>query len=303
MDVLKGSIVTVALFLAYASLPVFGLLGGLLAPVPAAYYFLRNGKISGGAIVIVSAVLLAVTGDFRILLLYLFQAASVSILLPLFLQRGSTARAIALTSAATFAIILSVAAVFSATSGIDPDSEVQKWLTAGMAQTAALYGKSGLKGEELQALQQGMQQAGSVMMKVYPAMLAISQSSVVIITMIVISGFARRGRLELSVGEFREFRTNEHLVWLLIVSGFALLLDHDFVDKAALNILLVVCFAYFFQGLAVMAHFFTRFSVPAFGRFMFYTFLLLQPYLLAGVALLGIFDIWGNFRAPAKQNL
>ena len=59
----------------------------------------------------------------------------------------------------------------------------------------------------------------------------------------------------------------------------------------------------FFQGLAVMAHFFTRFAVPAIGRFLFYLFLLLQPYLLAGVAVLGIFDMWGNFRAPRQQNL
>jgi hypothetical protein len=52
-----------------------------------------------------------------------------------------------------------------------------------------------------------------------------------------------------------------------------------------------------------MSHFFTRFAVPAVGRFMFYLFLLLQPYLFAGVAALGIFDIWGNFRAPKQQNL
>ena len=303
LDILKGSVATVALFLAYATVPLFGVLGGLLSPLPASYYSLRNGRISGGAIVIVSAGLLSVTADSRIVLLYLFQSASVSLLLPHFLQASSTARSVVLSSVSSIAIILSATVAYSVTSGINLDAEVQKWLSAGIAQTASLYSKSGLKEAELHALQQGLQQVGSVMVKVYPALLAISQTLIVIITMIAITGFARRGQLQLAVGEFREFRNTDHLVWFLIVSGFAMLADIEIVDKVALNILLVVCFAYFFQGLAVMTHFFTRFSVPAIGRFLFYTFLLLQPYLMAGVVVLGIFDIWGNFRSPAKQNL
>jgi uncharacterized protein YybS (DUF2232 family) len=134
-------------------------------------------------------------------------------------------------------------------------------------------------------------------------MLAISQAGIVIVTMIALAGFVARGRLNLTLGEFRHFRNDDRLVWLLIASGFALLPDHAIFNRAALNLLLVVLFAYLLQGLAVMAHFFTRFAVPAIGRFMFYLFLLLQPYLLAGVAALGIFDIWGNFRTPKQQNL
>jgi len=192
---------------------------------------------------------------------------------------------------------------FFLTNGVHLDSEVQKWVSAGISQTAALYSKSGIKEEDLQSLQQGLQQAGSMMVRVYPALLAISQSGIVIVTMLAVAGFVRRGQLLLEIGEFSEFRNWDHLIWFLILSGFAMLIENDQVSRGALNLLLIVSFAYFFQGLAVMAHFFTRFAVPAFGRFMFYTFLLLQPYLLAGVAVLGIFDMWVNFRTPKQQNL
>lgn len=303
LDVLKGSVATVALFLAYSTLPLFGLFGGMLAPLPAVYFTLRNGKQCGWAIVVASAVLLFLSGDARVLILYLLQAATVSLLLPVFLGKGSCSGAIIRTSASSLVVMFVIGIAYGMTIGINPDVEMQKWLSAGISQTAALYSKSGIKDADLQALQQGLQQAGSVMVRIYPALLALCQASIVIITMLAVAGFVRRGRLQLEIGEFCGFRNSEYLVWLLILSGFALLIENDSIARGALNVLLVVCFAYFFQGLAVMAHFFTRFAVPAFGRFMFYTFLMLQPYLLAGVAVLGIFDMWVNFRTPRQQNL
>ena len=193
--------------------------------------------------------------------------------------------------------------IFSLVAGVNMDNEVQRWINAGITQTIALYSKSGLKEGELQAIREGLQQAGTLMGRIYPAMLAISQAGIVIVNMIVLGGFAARGKLDLDLGDFRCFKNDDRLVWLLIISGFSLLPDHAALNRVGLNLLLVVLFAYLFQGLAVMSHFFTRFAVPAVGRFMFYLFLLLQPYLLAGLAALGIFDIWGNFRAPKQQNL
>lgn len=303
LDILKGSVCTVALFLAYASIPLLGVFGGLLAPLPSVYFSLRTGKYTGGAIIVVSALLLGLLADGRVLLLYLLQVATVSLLLPYFLGKKGIAAAIALTGAASLAIMVAAGLLLAQSAGVNLDTEVQKWLSSGMAQTASLYSKSGLKEDDIKALQQGLQQAGSVMVRVYPALLAISQGMVVIMTVLAIAGFVRRGKISLEMGEFKEFRNHEYLIWALIISGFGMLIQQDEAARVALNIFLIVVFAYFFQGLAVMAHFFTRFAVPAFGRFMFYFFLLLQPYLLAGVAVLGIFDLWVHFRTPRQQNL
>ncbi|MBI5656395.1 MAG: DUF2232 domain-containing protein, partial [Geobacter sp.] len=101
-----------------------------------------------------------------------------------------------------------------------------------------------------------------------------------------------------AIDDFRQFRNPEQLVWIVIVAGFSLLIDNDIVARGALNLLLVGLFAYFIQGMAVIAHFFDRFSVPVLGRYLLYFFLALQPYLAVVVAALGLFDLWGNFRAP-----
>lgn len=303
LDILKGSLATVALFLAYATIPLFGMLGGMLAPLPSVYYALRSGRYAGLSIVIVAAAVLAAATDVSASGVYLVQAGSVSLLMPLFLEKGGTARTIVLTTAASIGVVALTGVVFALARGINLDSEVIRWLNSSIAQTAALYSKSGMKESDIQALQQALQQGSTIMGRIYPAMLTISQAVIVIVNMMAVTGFARRGKLKVEIGEFQEFRNIDQLIWLLIVSGFAMLLDNEIASRISLNLLLVVLFAYFFQGLAVMAQFFTRFSVPALGRFFFYLFLVLQPYLLAGVALLGVFDMWGNFRGPRQQNL
>ena len=103
------------------------------------------------------------------------------------------------------------------------------------------------------------------------------------------------------VGEFIWFRNPDALVWLLIVAGFAMMIENRMVADAALNLLVVTIFLYFVQGMAIIVHFYKRFTVPRFARGMFYLVLVLQPYLAGVVAALGIFDIWGDFRTPKQQ--
>ena len=79
-----------------------------------------------------------------------------------------------------------------------------------------------------------------------------------------------------------------------------MLIDDDMVRLAALNLLIVIISLYFVQGMAVIDHFFNRFVVPAFARFIFYLLLAVQPFLALAVAVLGIFDLWGDFRSPPK---
>ncbi|MRR37047.1 DUF2232 domain-containing protein, partial [bacterium] len=46
------------------------------------------------------------------------------------------------------------------------------------------------------------------------------------------------------------------------------------------------------------------YRVPAFFRIFFYVLLVLQAYLALAVALLGLFDLWGDFRRPRiRENL
>jgi len=44
LDSIKGSVATAALFLAYISLPLAGILPGIFTPLPVMYYSLKSGR-------------------------------------------------------------------------------------------------------------------------------------------------------------------------------------------------------------------------------------------------------------------
>jgi hypothetical protein len=119
--------------------------------------------------------------------------------------------------------------------------------------------------------------------------------------LLMLRKMAEKFDFQLSIGELKNFRNPDNLIWFVIVPGFALLLKNADVSMAALNLLVLVLSLYFMQGLAVTVHTFERLSVSRLVRTTFYVLLALQPYLAVALALFGIFDLWGNFRTPKQK--
>jgi uncharacterized protein YybS (DUF2232 family) len=299
LDVIKGSVATLVLFLAYVSLPLIGILPGLFAPLPAMYFTLKSGRGAGIAVVLITLAVLAFIADPTALLLYLVQSGVISLAVPVFLAKGwGAARAVAYSVAISLACLLLFVATAWFVRGINLHGEILKGINTSIAQTALLYEKSGLKGEELQTLQEGMRQAGVLIGRIYPALVLVGLAAIAGFNLLALGKLAARRNQPFPVGDFRKFRNPDHLIWFVIVAGFAMLLKNADVAMAALNVLVVTLSLYFLQGLAITACWFDRFAAPRLVRVILYTVLALQPYLAIAVAVLGIFDLWGNFRTP-----
>ncbi len=80
-DVARGTGATLLLFLAYTIIPLAGAPAGLVAPYPAVFFALKQGRNAGLAIVLLATAVMALT-DLSVGLLYLFQAGLLSLLLP-----------------------------------------------------------------------------------------------------------------------------------------------------------------------------------------------------------------------------
>ena len=302
LDTVKGSIATLALFIAFISLPLAGILPGLFAPLPGMYYTLKSGKGVGLAIVLITAGLLAIIAEPMAMPLFLAQAGLISLALPHFLAKGwGGAQAVAFSAAVGCAFTLLIAATLWLGQGVDPHREILNGINSSISQTAALYEKSGMKGEDLQALQQGMKQVGAVIGRIYPALVLTGLGAIAGLNLLALGRMAVRLNRPLAVGDLRKFRNPDHLIWFVIVAGFALLLNNSAITTAALNVLVVTLSLYFLQGLAIILFLFDRFAVHRFVRVTFYILMALQPYLAVAVAALGIFDLWGNFRVPKQQ--
>jgi len=290
------------LFAAYLVIPPAGIFSGLLAPFPVAYVRFRHDRwiacisVLGGTAAM-TAVFGLTAGTF-----YLVQCGLIALLLPELLLRGfSGVRSIAWTTAANMTLLTLAIIFFSVSSGQDIHQLVVSEIQGSVAQAVSIYEKSGVKGDELAVLKQTMATAADLVIRMYPALVTITLIAMAGCNLALLRRFAVIGSNDLNIGEFREYRNPDILVWVLIATGFSMLAGNHLITTPALNILAIILLLYFLQGLAVLFTIIARQSIAGVLRAGLYVMLLLQPYLAALVAAIGIFDLWGDFRTPRKQ--
>jgi len=89
--------------------------------------------------------------------------------------------------------------------------------------------------------------------------------------------------------------TPEWLIFVVLGTGFLLLIPVTQVRTLSLNLLLVLALLYFCQGVAVVAAWFHRLSLPRFLRVIGYPLLFLNPFFFL-IITLGLMDLWLDFR-------
>jgi uncharacterized protein YybS (DUF2232 family) len=87
----------------------------------------------------------------------------------------------------------------------------------------------------------------------------------------------------------------EWLVFVLLASGFLLLVPVTGARFFGLNLLLVVAVVYFCQGVAVVATWFHRLGLPRLLRMIGYPLMFMHPFFFL-IITLGLMDLWLDFR-------
>ena len=99
----------------------------------------------------------------------------------------------------------------------------------------------------------------------------------------------------------QHFKAPDFFIWIFIASllGAFYKMDYKLVSLVSLNVLNICIVIYFFQGLAVVSHFFAVFKVGVVWKALWYMILVVQLFLL--VSCIGILDYWMNFRARFQK--
>ena len=300
--VLVGAAGTFALFAASFVIPPLGFFSGILAPFPVMYFRLRHGRVI--AVIIILAAVTALTALFGVnaAAVYLLQCGIMALLLPELLLRGyGAARTIAWTTGVNVALLAVAAVIFTQVGGQDLQQSLSGEISTSISRALALYEKSGVKGDDLSMVKQSMDMAAALLIRIYPSLVTILLGIMAGCNLALIRRPAFLMGYRLQLGDFKELRLPEPLVWVLIVAGFAMLAPNRIVTIPALNLLVVTTTLYFLQGLAVVLTILARQAFAGIMRVFLWVMLLLQPYLAAVIAAIGIFDIWGDFRTPKKQ--
>ena len=299
---LLGVVGSFVLFAAYLAIPPLGIFSGILAPFPAAYNRLVHGRVS--STIVMLGTVTAITALFGLLAgcLYLAMCGMISLFMPELLLRGvSGSRTLFWTTAANLLIFSAGFIAYSTFSGINLQQLISIEISGSLKQAVALYEKGGVTGEELEILKHSMSTAAELLQRLYPALVTAMLIVIAGCNLVLVKKTTTKTAVNLAIGDFSTFRNPDTLVWVLIATGFSLLLPVSMITTPALNLLLIITLLYFFQGMAVVSAFITRNSVSALLRVLLYAILIIQPYLLALVAGIGLFDLWVDFRTPKTQ--
>lgn len=116
---------------------------------------------------------------------------------------------------------------------------------------------------------------------------ALNYVSVALMTYITEKIYARQ---DLKVAA--PFRMPDTFVWPVILAGFMLAFNVDQLYFPMLNVLIIFCVLYFFQGLDIIIGFFERIRLSRFIRFFLYIFVFSEPPFIVAISLVGLFSIW-----------
>lgn len=186
----------------------------------------------------------------------------------------------------------------------NPYLELRQSIDKGFEATLALYRDSGhFQAGDLAELQVLIAQIRQQVARLFPALLFISVICTVWLNIVLGQWLLRkRNSSRTDREELKNWRLPELLVWLVILTGFALLTPHNTINTLGLNTGLVLLVLYLSQGLAVVSSLMQKWSLPLMIRIITYNLLFLQVYGIVFIAALGLADVWIDFRRKRLEN-
>jgi uncharacterized protein YybS (DUF2232 family) len=302
--IVLGVLAGYALFGTFAALGFAAVAVNLLTPLPAAYVGMRCGSAAAGITVLLTAVMVALTGTQATALMYLIQFGLPGAVLPWLLNRGMAwDKATVIVLWAMVAVSLVGLLAVSAVSGQSPVAMAGDLIGREIAQTKTamqeMLAVADMTVDQRQDVNAAVEGMAAFLQQAYPG-IAMTVAGLMTLGLVFLLSLFARGRYTVPGRAFPEWKAPEQLVWVLIVAGFLVVFADGLPATFALNLLVILLPVYFLQGLAVIDCFFRRKAFSPIFRAIGYVLVTLVnplPLLVTGI---GVFDLWADFRKPRE---
>jgi uncharacterized protein YybS (DUF2232 family) len=295
---------TVALAIFALALPIGGLLLIPLVMQPALALVLRRGFRTAAALLVVATATMTYIAGVEAGIGYGLLALMAGILIYSFGRGWPIERVVSGAAAAVLGTLGATLAYFLGSPG-----EIRAVLALvfkeNLQVSLELYQGAGFSGETVELVRTRAPQIIDMILTVLPALAFVTFATLVLINIFfLLRRFPeRRGEIAASA-DFREWRAPEWLVWPFVVAGFVLLIPGaEAFRTAGLNMVLVTAVFYFFHGLSIVAYYFHHKHVPRVLRGLLYLAIVFEQILTVAVMVLGLFDLWVDFRRLKKKDL
>ena len=166
---------------------------------------------------------------------------------------------------------------------------------ATVAQVIALGGSEWLTPAFISALYQ----TAEVQVLIFPALTALASMSALLLSWWLFTLFS--GRSEWVLGSIKNFRFNDHLIWIFVVGLFLLFTRwSEPLQRVGSNAVVFIGALCAVRGAAVIVFITGGFSVLGYAMTIF-GLVIVPPIVLGGAILIGIADIYLDFRKRSEQ--
>ena len=166
---------------------------------------------------------------------------------------------------------------------------------ATVAQVIALGGSEGLA----PALITALYQTAEAQILIFPALTALASMSALLLSWWLFIFFS--GRSEEALGSVKDFRFNDHLIWMLVVGLFLLFTRwSEPLQRLGSNAVVFIGALCAVRGAAVIVFITGGFSVLGYAMTLL-GLVIVPPIVLGGAVLIGIADIYLDFRKRSEQ--
>jgi len=297
-----------ALFLLMSSqfIPIFGVVPGLLIPLPFVYTSAKLGRLESAKVTVVSLLIVFLVGrlaGFPRAVYLCIQLGILGVVLAELYRRRVGIGGTVFWGTAT---LLTVAFLFLSWIGISrgtaPWTLVLDYFRSNLNESVRSYQQIGLSPERVEQIQAYSRRLIWIIERVYPALVVTGSAVVVWLNVLISRRLLRaRGLPAPEFGALDRWRAPEALVWGFIGSGFAFLFPWPGVRFVALNVLVVIVVVYCFHGLSILQFYLNKYRFPRLLKIGAYILILMQQVLLIVLALAGLFDQWIDFRKISRN--
>ncbi len=273
-----------------------GSLFGILAPVPIIALTLRKGWQGGGLATLVAALLIGIGLKPVVALYFLIQFGLLGLIAAYLIEKrmpfGFMMLVASLTVVCGFFLLMGIQAM-ATHQGIF--EVLRKPLQQNIQ--AALSSYPGLSGTEARETGKMLKKMLSFLIVLVPALVVIGSWMILLVDLYVIDRFRLFPERELlKFYDLNSWKAPDHFIWFVIIPGFAVFLLHGTLRMVGLNVLIIALTVYFFQGICIVNFYFTKKSFSPFMKFFFYFLLFLLQIVAIAVVVLGLLDMWMDFR-------
>ena len=284
------------LFLSGIYLPVVGMVLMLFTPQPGLVLENRDGKPSLASLVLVTAATVALAGGPRVAIFYLAGFALLTWVLASLLRGDWSIEATV--GIATFVLgltgLASVLLLFPSIGVIT--ANLRETLVESWHFLVDAYRRSGMPADFVDQLTQGGDRFVDVVIGIAPGLAIVALGSIVLANVSLVRRRQCREGAVPVFGDLTLWSAPPASVWMLIVVGYASFLPWPVARTIAWNLLVVVLAVYLCQGLAIVQYAFRTWRVPAWARVLAYVLVAVEWLAGLAVVLLGVFDLWADFR-------